>query len=261
MVDKTSTALIAALFSVAAGAGMAFAQEAATTTEAPAAEAAAPAEEAPAAQTPAAEAPAAEAPAAETPAGETAEAPAAEAPAEGSGDPQPGQSYIRRSFGDWSMRCIKTPDDKDPCELYQLLRDADGGAVAEASVVPVEGEIKAIVTFVAPLETDLQQGLRMQIDQNAVVGYPFMVCAQIGCISRVGLNESELGAYKRGNAGNITLQPFGVSPDRAVKLGVSLKGFTAGLDAVTKALAELGPAPTTEPAPAGEPAAPAAAAE
>lgn len=245
MVDKTSTALIAALFSVAAGAGMAFAQEA-TTTEAPAAEAAAPAAEAPAA-----DAPATEAPAAEAPAGETA---AAEAPAESNGDPQPGQSYIRESFGDWSMRCIKTPDDQDPCELYQLLRDADGGAVAEASVVPVEGEVQAIVTFVAPLETDLQQGLRMQIDTNPVVGYPFMVCAQIGCISRVGLNEAELGAYKRGNAGSITLQPFGVSPERAVKLNVSLKGFTAGLDAVTKALSELGPPPGAEPA---APAAPA----
>lgn len=261
MVDKTSTALLAALFSVAAGVGMTFAQEAGGTTEAPAA----PAAETAAPAAPAAEAPAAPAAAAEAPAAAPAQAPAAgTAPAApANGEPQPGQAYIRETFGDWSMRCIKTAENRDPCELYQLLKDADGGAVAEASVIPVdvEGEVKAIVTFVAPLETDLQHGLRLQIDTNQPTGYPFMVCAQIGCISRVGLNEEQLSTFKRGNAGSATLQPFGVSPERAVKLTMPLKGFTAGLDAVTKALKEVEAAAPAPAAPAAAPAsgAPAAA--
>lgn len=262
MVDKKSTALLAAIFTVAAGVGMTFAQETGGTAEAPAAGTEAPAEgtaapeAAPAPAEAPAEAPAAAAPAAEAPA---ADAPAGEAPAaEANGEPQAGQTYTRETFGDWSMRCVKTDDNKDPCELFQLLRDSEGGAVAETSVVPVEGEVQAIITFVAPLETDLQQGLRLQIDANNPVGYPFMVCARIGCISRVGLNTEELNVFKRGNSGKVTLQPFGVSGDRSVDLTLSLKGFTAGIDAVSKVMADLGGAPVTR-SPAEPGAAPAAA--
>ncbi len=260
MVNRTSNALLAAIFTIASGAGMAFAQ--ATTETAPAAEApaaAAPAEATPAA--PAAEAPATPAPAAEAPA---ATAPAAAAPAAApapaaiptsAADAQVGQTYVRATHGDWALRCIKTPDGKDPCELYQLLKDADGGAVAEASVVPVEGKVAAIVTFVAPLETDLQHGLQLQIDSNKAMAYPFMVCAQIGCISRVGLTEAELGALKRGKAGNVSLRPFGAPEDQQVKLNLSLTGFTAGFDAVTAAMKELAAATPAAGASAAAPAA------
>ena len=219
MVKTTSNALIAAIFAIAGSAGMAAAQDASgeTATEA-----------APEAATEAAPAAPAES-AVETP------APAADENAE----PQPGQSYARETFGDWTMRCVKTPDDQDPCELYQLLRDSDGGAVAEASVVPVQGPVSAIVTFVAPLETDLQHGLRLQIDSNEQTGYPFMVCAQIGCLSRVGLNEEELNVFKRGNSGQLTLLPFGAPEDDPVNLTLSLSGFTAGMNAVTEVMEEL----------------------
>lgn len=322
MVTKTSTALIAAIFTIAGSAGMSFAQATNETTPPPspaeaAADAAAQAadaakdaaaaagetaneaataagnaagEAAGAAAEAAADAANTAADAAETAADAAAEsatgttpatpaapaatdAPAAAASSEASaapapaapadGEPKVGQSYVKESFGDWQMRCIKTQDNKDPCELYQLLKDAQGGAVAEASLVPVTGEVAAIVTYVAPLETDLQQGLRLKIDNNPEQGYPFMVCAQIGCISRVGLTAADLNSYKRGNSGSISLHPFGAPKEQSVKLTLSLKGFTAGVDAVQKAMAELdGAAPavgTATPAPAA-PAAPAAAA-
>ncbi|WP_312528662.1 invasion associated locus B family protein [Paracoccus sp. (in: a-proteobacteria)] len=251
MVNRTSTALLAAIFTIASGAGMAFAQ--ATTETAPAAEA--PAAAAPAAAPAEAPAPTAEAaaPAAAAPAAPAAGA-AAPIPTSAA-DAQVGQTYVRATHGDWSLRCIKTQDGKDPCELYQLLKDADGGAVAEASVVPVEGKVAAIVTFVAPLETDLQHGLQLQIDANKAMAYPFMVCAQIGCISRVGLTGDELGALKRGKAGSVMLRPFGAPEDQQVKLNLSLTGFTAGFDAVTAAMKELA---ATTPAAGATAAAPAA---
>ena len=254
MVNRTSPALIAAIFSIASGAGMAFAQTsdgaatpAPATTEAPAAEA-------PAAAAPA-EAPAAEAPAAAAPAAEGAAA----APANGrpaipgsAAEAQVGQTYLSATHGDWSLRCVKTPDGKDPCELYQLLKDDQGGAVAEASIVPVQGNVQAIVTFVAPLETDLQYGLRLKVDANEEMGYPFMVCAQIGCISRVGLNETEIATLKRGKAGTVTLRPFGAPDDQLVKLNLSLSGFTAGIDAATAVMRELAAAEAAAPAAAAQ---------
>lgn len=270
MALKTSTALLAAMFALANGSGMAFAQTATDTTpaaptapatpatpEAPAAATEAPATtEAPAAtpEAPAATtAPAAEAPAA-TPAPATTEAPAAGAPeatpaAPANGEPQVGQNYIKATFNDWSQRCIKTPDGKDPCELYQLLKDKDGGAVAEASVVPMSGQVSAIITFVAPLETDLQNGLVLQVDTAKPQAYPFMVCAQVGCVSRIGLTGTEIGALKKGKGATVKLRPFGAPESQMVSVNLSLSGFTAGLDAVTKDMAAIDAVGKTPEAP------------
>ena len=242
MANRTSAALLAAIFSIAGATG-AMAQ----TTEAPA-----PA--APAAQAPAADAPATP-PAAEAPAAGT-EAPAAAAPSE-TGEPKVGQTYARSTHGDWTLRCMKTAEGKDPCELYQLLKDAQGASVAETSVLPMTGNVQAVVTFVAPLETDLQAGLGLQIDTGKEARYPFMLCAPVGCISRIGLTEAEVAPLKKGNAATVSVLPFGAPKEQMVRLNLSLKGFTAGMDALVeanKAVAQAQPAPAPAPAAAPAPA-------
>lgn len=249
MANRTSAALLAAIFTIAGAAG-AMAQ----TSETPAP--AAPAAEAPAA-TPA---PAAEpaAPAAAAPA-TTTEAPAAAAPA-ATGEPQVGQTYAKSTQGDWTLRCMKTQNGKDPCELYQLLKDKDGASVAEASVLPMTGQVSAVITFVSPLETDLQAGLGLQIDSGKASRYPFMLCAPVGCISRIGLTDAELAPMKKGNTATVTLLPFGAPKEQMVSLNLSLKGFTAGVDAlvaankdVPQAGAAAAPAAAATPAPAAKP--------
>ncbi|WP_374421976.1 invasion associated locus B family protein [Paracoccus sp. (in: a-proteobacteria)] len=239
MAKQTSKAFIAALFTLAGGVGIATAQTAATSPEQPAA-------------TPAAEAPAAPAPAATAPA---AAAPAAAAPATPAA-PQIGQPYAKETHGAWTLRCMKTESGNDPCELYQLLRDQNNSPVAEASVIPMTGEVQAVITFIAPLETDLQAGLGLQIDSDKVARYPFMLCAQVGCISRIGLAEAELGPLKRGNKATISVLPFGSKKDGLVQLPMSLSGFTAGMTALVEANKNLAPAATpATPAPAAAPAA------
>ncbi|MDO5621505.1 MAG: invasion associated locus B family protein [Paracoccus sp. (in: a-proteobacteria)] len=179
----------------------------------------------------------------ETPAADgTAAAPAETAPAEGEGtEPQPGSSYTRATHGDWTMRCIHTASNTDPCELYQLMKDSNGTAVAELSLIPLEGQrgVAAGATAVAPLETDLMHGLTMQIDSGKKNAYPFAVCTPVGCVSRIGLTNEELTAMKRGNKATVTLLPFGAPEDQAVDLSLSLTGFTAGYDALAAYAAEL----------------------
>lgn len=238
MANRTSAALLAAIFTIAGAAG-AMAQ----TSETPAP--AAPAAEAPAtAPAPAAEpaAPAAAAPATTT-----------EAPAAANGEPQVGQTYAKSTQGDWTLRCMKTQNGKDPCELYQLLKDKDGASVAEASVLPMTGQVAAVITFVSPLETDLQAGLGLQIDSGKANRYPFMLCAPVGCISRIGLTEAELAPMKKGNAATVTLLPFGAPKEQMVSLNLSLKGFTAGMDALVAANKDV-PQPGAAEAPAAAPA-------
>ncbi|MFC3630756.1 invasion associated locus B family protein [Paracoccus angustae] len=242
---KPSQALLAALALVAAPA---FAQDNA-----------APAAPAPAAEAPAAEAPAAEAPAAEAPATPAAEAPAtdgaAEAPATPAADapadaePQVGQYYVKTTNQDWTTRCLKAEQGKDPCELYQLLKDDEGNAVAEMTLIPLKNseDVAAGATVVAPLETDLIQGLGFAVGTGESRGYPFSFCAPVGCVSRLGFTQAELDALKRGSEATLTLLPFGGNRDNPVRLKLSLSGFTAAFDALS--------AYADEPAPAAAPAA------
>lgn len=249
MALRTSAAVIAALFTLTGTAASVMAQDAATPAPA------APAATAPAAETAPAAAPAADAPASTAPV--TTEAPAAPeaapaaAPAADAA-PQVGQPYAKSTHGDWTLRCMKTDTGNDPCELYQLLKDQKNSPVAEASVIPMTGKVQAVITFVAPLETDLQAGLGLQVDAAKEGRYPFMLCAQVGCISRIGLSDAELGPLKKGNTASVTVLPFGAPKEQMVKLNLSLKGFTAGMTALVEANKAVAAAPA---APAAAPAA------
>lgn len=248
---KPSHALLAALALIA---GPAFAQDATTpiqpettATEQPAdaAEATgatpteAPAEAAPAVESDAEAAPADgdEASNATPPADQTAEdaeADAAPADAEkpAANDPnRPGTYYAKSEHGDWTIRCIRAGEGKDPCEMYKLLNDQDDNAVAELTLVPLSnGNVAAGATLVAPLETDLIEGLGFRVDSGEMRGYPFSFCAPVGCISRLGFTQAELNGMKRGNKATVQLLPFGGDPKKPVQLDISLSGFTAAFD-------------------------------
>jgi invasion protein IalB len=190
-----------------------------------------------------AEAPAAEVPAAETPAPEAT----TETPADGeavgsdlslgepaSGEPQVGQPYIREESGDWSLRCLRTEEGNDPCQLYQLLSDADGNAVAEISMFPLPegGQAAAGATIVAPLETLLTENLTLGIDGREPKRYPFTFCNRAGCVARVGFTAEEVSQFRNGNAAQMSIVPA-AAPDERVELTISLSGFTAGFEQAT----------------------------
>lgn len=146
-----------------------------------------------------------------------------------------GTTYTAASFGEWEQRCIKTEDGADPCQLYQLLKDAEGNAVAEISIfgLPAGQKAAAGATIIAPLETLLTEDVTMSVDNGQARKYPFSWCSNIGCISRVGFTQAEIDGFKKGNAAVLSIVPV-VAPDQKVELKVSLSGFTAGYDAVNK---------------------------
>lgn len=195
----------------------------------------------------------------EAPAEGAAEAPAAgtdlsmgatEAPADGVGS-----TYVKATFDAWEQRCVRTESGADPCQLYQLLKDGSGNSVAEIGLftLPEGGEAVAGATVIAPLETLLTAGLRIGVDDAQPKVYPFTFCSQVGCVARVGFTAAEVDAFKKGGKATLTIVPA-VAPDKTVALEVSLKGFTAGYDAVAAAQAA---AQAAAPAPAEGEAAPA----
>ncbi len=180
-------------------------------------------------------APAPEAPAADAPA--AAAAPAAEDLSLGKPAADgPGSTYVEATHGDWEQRCVRTEDGSDPCQLYQLLKDATGNPVAEFSVfgLPPGQQAAAGATAIVPLETLLTQDLTFQVDAGAAKRYPYSWCSPIGCIARIGFTAEEVAAMKGGVKATMTLVPV-VAPDQKVVLDISLKGFTAGYDAVNAA--------------------------
>lgn len=146
--------------------------------------------------------------------------------------PQVGQAYVLQEFGDWEMRCVKTPEGQDdPCNLYQLLENDDGVAVAEFNLfrLPSGSRAAAGATIVVPLETLLTQQLTLAVDGANARRYPFTFCNPGGCVARLGFTEAEVQQFKRGNVATIRLVPA-ADPEQEVVLDVSLIGFTAGFE-------------------------------
>lgn len=147
-----------------------------------------------------------------------------------------GQPYARETHGDWEMRCIRAPEgQKEPCQLYQLIKDPTGNPVSEINVFFIASEQgqAAGATVVTPLETLLSPQLRFAIDGGSQKRYPFAFCTPNSCMSRLGFSPEDINALKRGVKATITIVPL-QAPDTEVALDVSLSGFTAGFDALIK---------------------------
>jgi invasion protein IalB len=151
-------------------------------------------------------------------------------------EPEVGATYVLEEHGDWQIRCVKTEDGRDPCQMYQLLADGEGNSVAEFSLfnLPEGQEAMAGSTVITPLETLLTAQLRIGVDAGQGKRYPFAFCSQIGCFARLGFTAAEIDGFKRGAAATVTIVPA-AAPDQTVELKLSLKGFTAGWDAVKAA--------------------------
>ncbi len=146
--------------------------------------------------------------------------------------PQVGQPYILQEFGDWAMRCVKAPEGQaDPCNLYQLLTDENGDAVAEFNFfrLPDGSRAAAGATVVVPLETLLTQQLTLAVDGANARRYPFTFCNTAGCVARIGFTQEDIDQFKRGIVAQLRVVPA-AAPTEEVLLDLSLSGFTAGYD-------------------------------
>lgn len=167
---------------------------------------------------------------------ETAQAPADAAPADGTGlamGQEATAPYVKATYGDWELRCLKSQDGSDPCEIYQLLKDAKGNSVSEITMLalPDGGKAAAGTTIVVPLETLLPRQISIMIDANKPKLYPFSFCTKVGCFSRIGFTADEIESLKKGTKATVSVVPM-AAPDQVVSVDISLKGFTDAFEAV-----------------------------
>lgn len=146
---------------------------------------------------------------------------------------QPGEAYLAGAEGDWQIRCLRAADGPDPCQMYQLLEDSQGNAVAEMSLFDLpDGEQAAMGgSIIVPLETLLTADLTLRVDGGPPLTFPFSFCNQQGCVASIGLTEAEVAGMRAGATATVTVVPA-QAPDQRVTVTASLMGFTAASDRI-----------------------------
>ena len=151
-----------------------------------------------------------------------------------------GEPYVRETFGDWAVRCVKAEEgETERCNLYQLLINEQGVSVAEFNLfrLPEGGQVAAGSTIVVPLETFLPEQLTLSVDGENARSYPYRFCNRAGCVARVGFTQAEIDEFKAGAAGSMRIVPAAAA-DTEVVLAISLSGFTAAYDSIAPLPAE-----------------------
>lgn len=148
------------------------------------------------------------------------------------------QLYIKETFQDWQMQCLKVPQqsgaEEEVCQMFQLLKDAEGNNVAEVTIAKLEGGKPGPAggTFIVPLQTLLTKKLAVSVDGAQPRLYDFSFCTTIGCFARVAFSAEDIARFKAGAKATVSLTPM-VAPDQVVTVNMSLSGFTAAYDAAS----------------------------
>jgi len=149
----------------------------------------------------------------------------------------PGTTYTRETHGDWEMRCVKVKEgEKEPCKIYQLLKDKEGNGVAEINLfkLPKGQKFAAGALVVTPLETMLTAKLTIIVDGGPKRRYDYSWCAADGCYARIGFSNADGCSFNRGSGATVSIVPM-IAPDQVVSLNLSLTGFTKAYDAMIAA--------------------------
>ena len=145
---------------------------------------------------------------------------------------QPPQVETLATHGDWDVRCVTTPNGKRGCQLFQLLKEASGNPVAEASIFAApQGQANVVAggSIMTPLETLLPRNLAFAIDGGEAKTYPYVFCTVKGCQARLGFSAIELAALEKGTTATVTIYSVR-APQEPVVITMSLAGFTAAYD-------------------------------
>ena len=137
--------------------------------------------------------------------------------------------YVKDTFGDWELRCVRAGETAEICQLYQLMKDGDGNSVAEFNIFPLpEGqEAVAGANIVTPLETLLTANLRLAVDSGKAKRYPYSFCSQVGCFSRIGLTADEVASFRRGATATVTIVPA-AAPNETSRFAIGTDDETFG---------------------------------
>lgn len=139
-------------------------------------------------------------------------------------------------FQDWTVGCEKPPSEKtDRCFIYQtVVNKKSNQPVLQMAVGYLPGKTKnddrpaALLTL--PLGVALPPGVGFKIDDGKMMRLQFERCVPTGCIAGFPLDNGMLDKLKKGLKVEVRVS----DGQQVVTLPISLKGFTAGFEALEK---------------------------
>ena len=151
------------------------------------------------------------------------------------GETQQAEPYIKERIKDWNLKCIEPIDSIERCEANQIIFNQKQQPVAEISIFKLpKGQIAAAAaTIIVPLETALNEGLVLEMQDLEPKKYQFKFCNSIGCYSQIGLTIEELEALKSKGKASIFLKHLS-SGDQQIIIPISLSGFTTTFSKATQ---------------------------
>ena len=151
------------------------------------------------------------------------------------GETQQTEPYIKERIKDWNLKCIEPIDSIERCEANQIIFNQKQQPVAEISIFKLpKGQIAAAAaTIIVPLETALNEGLVLEMQDLEPKKYQFKFCNSIGCYSQIGLTIEEVEALKSKGKASIFLKHLS-SGDQQIVIPISLSGFTTTFSKATQ---------------------------
>ena len=151
------------------------------------------------------------------------------------GETQQTDPYIKERIKDWNLKCIEPIDSIERCEANQIIFNQKQQPVAEISIFKLpKGQVAAAAaTIIVPLETVLNEGLVLEMQDLEPKKYQFKFCNSIGCYSQIGLTNEELEVLKSKGKASIFLKHLS-SGDQQIIIPISLSGFTTTFSKATQ---------------------------
>lgn len=143
-------------------------------------------------------------------------------------------------FKAWSLDCA-TPQPaqgssakpKTVCVIHHEVADANDATKVQLSARAryFGASRKPYFILLLPPASNLQKGVRLQIDKGTMYGAKIELCDQQVCTCRFPLTEDILKQFKSGTDLNLT---YLLNPQSVAKATVPLAGFGAALEALQK---------------------------
>lgn len=136
-------------------------------------------------------------------------------------------------FGDWRARCVTPPGAiRHQCSIQFRVFNKEPRRQVLNVTIGFFGKNRAPgAVFNVPIGVYLPAGLTLSVPGAQIVRIVYDQCTPKACRAPLVLTPEMIAAMKKAERGDVTIQD---SRRKPVKLPLSLKGFTAGYDALAR---------------------------
>jgi invasion protein IalB len=165
---------------------------------------------------------------------ETQEAPTTQQAPPPTGEAPPELDLTERRFQDWVLRCGRSQEGPEVCEMQQQTTDKEGRTIMAVAVGTVPGSSDLGLLIILPLGIILPAGVSLGIDGGAETPLELDRCERQGCRIEMLIEPDLLSRLRAGREAKVFFEANDPEGQRR-RLGVpiSLLGFTAALTELT----------------------------